>query len=34
MQEVAAVLLLYLPRRGLVEVWSPEQKVKVTEFQV
>ena len=25
---------MYLPRRGLIEVWSPEQKVKVTEFHV
>ena len=33
-QEVAAVLVLYLPRRGLLEIWSPEQKVKVTEFHV
>jgi len=33
-QDVASVLILYLPRRGLIEVWSPEQKVKVTEFHV
>lgn len=33
-QDVAMVLILYLPRRGLIEVWSPEQKVKVTEFNV
>jgi hypothetical protein len=28
------VLIIYLPRRGLIEVWSPEQKNKVTEFHV
>ena len=33
-KQVAVLLLLYLPRRGLLEVWSPEQKIKVTEFQV
>jgi hypothetical protein len=33
-QQLAVLLLLYLPRRGLIEVWSPEQKMKVTEFHV
>ena len=28
------MLIIYLPRRGLIEVWSPEQKNKVTEFHV
>ena len=28
--QLAVLLLLYLPRRGLIEVWSPEQKTKVT----
>jgi len=32
--QVSVILLLYLPRRGLIEVWSPEQKNKVTEFHV
>jgi hypothetical protein len=32
--QVSLILLLYLPRRGLIEVWSPEQKNKVTEFHV
>jgi len=32
--QLAVLLLLYLPRRGLIEVWSPEQKAKVTEFHV
>jgi len=32
--QVSILLLLYLPRRGLIEVWSPEQKSKVTEFHV
>jgi len=32
--QLAILLLLYLPRRGLIEVWSPEQKAKVTEFHV
>ena len=33
-QNIAAVLIIYLPRRGLIEVWSPEQKNKVTEVHV
>ena len=32
--QISVILILYLPRRGLIEVWSPEQKVKVTEFHV
>jgi len=32
--QVSVILLLYLPRRGLIEIWSPEQKNKVTEFHV
>jgi len=32
--QVSVILLLYLPRRGLIEVWSPEQKSKITEFHV
>ena len=32
--QLAVLLILYLPRRGLLEVWSPEQKLKVTEFHV
>ena len=27
-------MLLFLPRRGLLEVWSPDLKAKVTEFPV
>ena len=32
--QISVILIIYLPRRGLIEVWSPEQKSKVTEFHV
>ncbi len=32
--EQAVLLVIYLPRRGLLEVWSPEQKRRITEFNV
>ena len=32
--QISVILIVYLPRRGLIEVWSPEQKSKVTEFHV
>ena len=32
--EVSVLLVLYLPRRGLLEVWSPEQMYRVVEFTV
>ena len=32
--EITVLLLLYLPRRGLLEVWSPEQMFRVVEFPV
>ena len=32
--EVSVLLVLYLPRRGLLEVWSPEQMYRVVEFSV
>ena len=32
--EIGVLLVLYLPRRGLLEVWSPEQKFRIVEFPV
>ena len=32
--ETSVLLVIYLPRRGLLEVWSPERKFRVTEFKV
>ena len=32
--EISVLLVLYLPRRGLLEVWSPEQMYRVVEFPV
>lgn len=32
--ELGVLLVLYLPRRGLLEVWSPEQKARIAEFPV
>jgi hypothetical protein len=32
--EIAILLVLYLPRRGLIEIWSPEQKTRVAHFPV
>ena len=32
--EISVLLVLYLPRRGLLEVWSPEQMLRVLEFPV
>ena len=31
---VSCLLVIYLPRRGVLEVWSAEQKSKVAEFSV
>ena len=32
--EISVLLVLYLPRRGLLEIWSPEQMFRVVEFPV
>ena len=32
--EFAILLVIYLPRRGLLEIWSPEQKFRVAHFPV
>lgn len=32
--EISVLLVLYLPRRGLLEIWSPEQMYRVVEFPV
>ena len=32
--EIGILLVIYLPRRGLLEVWSPEKKFRVVEFHV
>ena len=32
--EFAILLVIYLPRRGLIEVWSPDQKSRVAHFPV
>ena len=32
--EFAILLVIYLPRRGLLEIWSPEQKSRVAHFPV
>ena len=31
--EFAILLVIYLPRRGLLEIWSPEQKFRIAHFQ-
>ena len=32
--EFAILLVIYLPRRGLIEIWSPDQKSRVAHFPV
>ena len=32
--EFAILLVIYLPRRGLIEVWSPDQKSRIAHFPV